>query len=246
MSILCRVLLMAAVAGLSLIPQPVQASRVDEPKYIRVCEKSPCTGPNILLLKFETTYLRNALPNEWPCSWSVSSVKAGAIAVRTYAWWRVEHPRSSEFDMYGNSNDQNYRQGSAHPTCTARIEATAGTRVEYNDRRAFAAYRAETGDRTADGGRPYLVPVRDPHTDLSTIGPGVCQRGSQEMASGGWSHGAILRHYYTGVTVATGAQYFTSETHVCTPGGRVRVETWVDSADGSSYERRYAAGPCPE
>jgi peptidoglycan hydrolase-like amidase len=236
------------VGVISTVPgaTPVTAASVDEPKYIRVCEKSPCSGGNILRLRFEPVYLHEVLPNEWPCSWSAASVKAGAIAARTYAWWRVEHPRSVDFDLYGSSLDQNYQRGSAHPLCDDRIEATAGTRVEYNGKRAFAAYRAETGDPTADGGRPYLVPVRDRHSDSPTTGPGVCQRGSQHMATGGSSSAAILTHYYTGVMVVGGAAYFVSEAFSCGPHGRVRIETWVDTSDGTTFTRTYPQGACPD
>ena len=243
MNVIARVVVVVVLAAISS-SHHVRAAVVDEPKYIRVCEKSPCSGLNVLLLRFETEYLPDALPNEWICSWTPASVKAGAIAVRTYAWWRVEHPRAAAFDLWGTSNDQNYRSGSAHPTCDARIEVTAGTRVEFGGKRIFAAYRAETGSPTQDGGKPYLVPVSDPHAAIGSIGPGTCQRGSQEYGSAGMSSGSILRQYYSGVTVATGAQVFLSESYRCTPGGRVRDERWLDTTDGSVSVRSFASGPC--
>jgi hypothetical protein len=239
-------LLVAVVLAVIASSDDVRGAVVDEPKYIRVCEKTPCSGLNVLLLRFETEYLPDALPNEWICSWTPASVKAGAIAVRTYAWWRVEHPRAPEFDLWGNSNDQNYRSGSAHPTCDSRLEATAGTRVEYAAKPIFAAYRAETGSPTQDGGKPYLVPVNDPHSGAGTIGPGTCQRGSQEYGTAGWTSSAILRHYYTAVAVASGAQVFLSESYRCTPSGRVRDERWLDTNDGSTYTRSFAGGACPD
>jgi hypothetical protein len=150
------------------------------------------------------------------------------------------------FHIYGSSMDQNYRRGSAHPTCDARIEATAGTRVEHRGNPAFAAYRAETGDPSEHGGKPYLVPVRDPHTTQASTGPGVCQRGSEYLGSNGVGPGAILRHYYTGVVVENDAHWFVTEEYVCNGTDRVRIETWVDPATDTAYTRAFEAGPCPK
>ncbi|MGH2407114.1 MAG: SpoIID/LytB domain-containing protein [Candidatus Limnocylindrales bacterium] len=243
--------LVASVLGSSLllftlVVTPVKASGVDEPKYIVVCEVvGSCTGSNLVLAKFETVYVGDVLPHEWVCSWSAEAVKSGAVAVRTYGWWRVEHPRSSTYDIYGTSSDQNFVINSHNSTCDSRISATAGTRVEYSSSRAFTAYRAETGNPTQSGGKPYLVSVSDPHTSASSTGPGLCQNGSQAYGSGGTSYTTILHHYYTSVAVATGANYFVSEIYVCNNGSKTRVETWVDSSDGSTFTRSYAAGTCP-
>jgi peptidoglycan hydrolase-like amidase len=250
MKILTRLSASTAVATLALGISAATAAAVDEPKYIWVCEtgqEGGCANPaNIYRQKFETQYLGNVLPLEWSCSWNAESVKSGAVAVRSYGWWRVNHPRSSNYDIYGNSNDQNWEPEASNSTCNQRIGATAGTRMEYNGGVIFAAYRHETGNPTKDGGKPYLVPVTDPHTISSPIGPGECQLGSKSYGASGYSYAFILHHYYTGVTVATGANYFVSEYTACTTSGRFRVETWFDTSDGSQFTRSIPLGPCIE
>lgn len=245
----CWISALTALLALAALPAPALAVGVDEPRYIVVCEPGGtggCTNPsNIYLQKFETEYIGNVLPHEWSCSWNATSVKSGAVAVRTYGWWRVNHPRSSSYDIYGNSNDQNFVPNSHNSTCDLRIDATAGVRVEYGSSPIFAAYRDETGNPTKAGGRAYMVPVSDPHTTLSSSGPGLCQHGSKDYGANGYSFTYILSHYYTGVTVATGANYFLSAAYQCTLNGRVRIETWIDTSNGAQFTRTYAAGPCP-
>jgi stage II sporulation SpoD-like protein len=238
---------LAAIVGAVTAPvASVAAEEVRQPAWIVVCEvPGRCAADNLYVLRFEVDYVPNVLPNEWMCSWSAASVRAGAIAARTYAWWRHEHPRSDTFHIYGTSADQNYRRASAHPTCDARVRATAGTRLESDGRRAFAAYRAETGNPTESGGRPYLVPVRDPHTTQGPTGPGLCQHGSEYLADNGIGTGAILRHYYTGITVASGAHWFLGVAYACTSHGRIRIETWVDPVTDTHYERVFDMGACP-
>jgi hypothetical protein len=250
MRVLLRVASITTVTAVLLVASAATALAVDEPKYIWVCEPGQsggCGNPaNIYKQNFELQYVGNVLPLEWSCSWNAESVKSGAVAVRSYGWWRVNHPRSSNYDIYGNSNDQNWEPDASNSTCNQRIAATAGTRMEYNGNAIFAAYRNETGNPTKDGGKAYLVPVSDSHTTTATLGPGECQLGSKWYGSNGYSYSFILHHYYTSVTVATGANYFVSQYEACTPSGRFRVETWVDTSDGSQFTRSIPLGPCIE
>lgn len=245
LSVVLVTLLVSALTAAS----PAMAHTGYEPKQIRVCKpRAECLegGGSRWTVLFETYYLQRVLPNEWVCSWNAASVKAGAVAVRTYGWWRVEHPRSSEYDIYGDSNDQVYKPDSANSTCNNRIEATAGTRVEKNGARVFAAYRAETGNPTKDGDRTYLVPVSDPHTTQSTTGPGMCQNGSKWYGDNGHGYSSILTHYYTGVTVQTGAAHYLSGAGCsCGPSGCYRSEYWKDTSDGSTFIRTFAVATCP-
>jgi hypothetical protein len=235
-----------ALTGLGLA-HPEAANAVDEPKRISVCIDRPSCSTVVTPL-FETEYVPDVLPNEWYCSWSANALKAGAVAVRTYGWWRKEHPRSTAFDIYDDASDQVYVAGVSHQSgaapCNSAVAATAGTRVEYSAARINAQYRAETGNPTASGGTSYLVSVSDPHTSVGTLGPGLCQRGSQSYGANGTSFGAILRHYYTGVSVTIGAYYYLSETCTCTTTGCYRTEYWKDTASGSVITRVYAVGVC--
>lgn len=238
-------ILLAAVA----VPGRVNAvSAVDEPVYIFVCTNSSSCSTSTVGVLFETSYVKDVLPNEWLCSWTANSLNAGAVAVRTYGWYRHEHPRSSSFDIYASTLDQVYRQGSSGLSgtgpCNSAVADTAGVRVEYGGGRINAQYRAETGNPTQAGGTAYLQSVSDPHTTQAKTGPGLCQNGSQWYGRRGTAYGAILSHYYTGVTVATAANYYKSQRCSCSASGCSRVETWFDTGSGTTFTRVYSVAGC--
>jgi hypothetical protein len=240
--------ILAAVLAWSAVAPIADAHTGLEPKLITVCKpRSECLngGGNRWTKLFETQYLQRVLPNEWVCSWNAQAVQAGAVAVRTYGWWRVQNPRSPSYDIYGDSNDQVFKDASSNSTCSARIAATAGTRVEYNGNRIKAQYRAETGNPTKDGGKPYLLPVADPHTTTATTGPGLCQNGSKWYGDNGNSYSFILHHYYTNVTVRTGAAYYLSDVSCSCSPSCFLTERWKDTSDGSTFTRVVNVPHCP-
>src|SRR5947208_17180331 len=81
-----------------------------EPAIIRVADfpSGPATS-----LEFNT-YVQDVLPNEWSAAydWPVEAYKAGAVAVKMYGWYRIEHPLSSSFDLYSDDHSQVYVPGS--------------------------------------------------------------------------------------------------------------------------------------
>ncbi len=234
-------------AFLLLVFGPAHAAAVDEPTFIAVCLDRPaCSSVTVPL--FETQYVHDVLPKEWLCSWSSNSLKSGAVAVRTYGWWRRSHPRSTLYDIYDDTADQVYVAGSSGSPgaapCNSAVNNTGGTRIEYSASRINAQYRAETGNPTANGGTAYLTSVSDPHTTVGTMGPGLCQNGSQWYGASGTAYTTILHHYYSSVTVATGAFYFLSESCSCTVSGCHRTEYWKDTSSGNTITRVYTVGSC--
>ncbi|MCA9894070.1 MAG: carboxypeptidase regulatory-like domain-containing protein [Anaerolineae bacterium] len=69
-------------------------------------------------------YVRGVLPSEWVATWEPNSLRAGAMAVKMFAWWRILHPRSSTYDILDNTWDQVYRSNYTHPNTDAAIELT--------------------------------------------------------------------------------------------------------------------------
>ncbi|WP_217920141.1 peptidase inhibitor family I36 protein [Actinomadura sp. BRA 177] len=64
------------------------------------------------------TYVKNVLPNEWITSWPSESLKAGAMAVKSYGWyWALHSTRKTSdgrcFDVYDTTSSQVYKPGSA-------------------------------------------------------------------------------------------------------------------------------------
>ncbi len=245
------VLALLAMVPLAAAPAPVAAGTVDEPKYIWVCEDPASCSTTTVVVRFEPDYVKDVLNQEWICSWNIANtLNAGAIAVRTYGWYYVNHPRSSSFDIYGNSRDQNYVAGSSVTRtgvgpCNTAVTATAGKRVEYGGARIYAAYKAETGNKTGAGAQAYLPAVTDPHiASTSYHYVGMCAKGTLWYGQNATSYGSILAHYYVGTTLATGANYYVSESCSCTTTGCHRVEKWVDTSTNTTFNRSYSVGMC--
>lgn len=247
--LLRRVLFALAAGPFLLLSTPRASAAVNEPTYVYVCRDRPyCT--DIDPVRFET-YVADVLPNEWFCAWGSNALRAGATTVRTFGWWRTDHPRSSRYDLYDDTYDQVYRPGSSGysgaSSCTSAVRATEGWRVEYGGARINAQYRAETGNPTQSVGTvAYLRSVSDGHTSRGTIGPGLCQNGSQWYSGRGTAWTSIVSHYYTGARAVSGAYVYLSQRYSCTASGsRYRVVTWRDPVRGTTFTRSYYLGPCP-
>lgn len=87
--------------GLSvLMPSPPRAlascsgyySDSTPPAQIKVFHNNPLRGgDNIVYTRDFDTYVKESLPWEWKTTWNTASLQAGAMAVRNFAWWHVQH-----------------------------------------------------------------------------------------------------------------------------------------------------------
>jgi hypothetical protein len=155
-----------------------------------------CSG-RVDVIPFEK-YVKGVLPHEWIRSWHSESLKAGAIAIRTYAAnWVRNGGKYTCADLDDTTASQVYKDEFFTVTNSA-VDATAGTYVMKNGLPINAEYSAENGNPTATG-------ISDPVCAGKTRfghGRGTCQWGSQRWASqSGKSHSWILGHYYPGSTV---------------------------------------------
>jgi stage II sporulation protein D len=72
------------------------------------------------------SYLRGVVPSEVSASWPVESVKAQAIAARSYAAYH-RHPTTGSYDFYNDTRSQMYLGVLAEKTASnAAVSATAG------------------------------------------------------------------------------------------------------------------------
>jgi hypothetical protein len=84
-------------------------------------------------------YVKNVLPNEWPNAWPAESLRAGAVAAKMFAWWRVnlttQFPtiRPEGVNVVDNTCDQVFWPNSKRPTTDAAIESTWRYRLSYNN-----------------------------------------------------------------------------------------------------------------
>lgn len=155
-----------------------------------------CQG-RVDVIPFEQ-YVKGVLPHEWIRSWHGESLRAGAIAIRTYAAsWIASGGKYSCADLDDTTASQVYKDEFFDVTNVA-VDATAATYVMMNGAPVFAEYSAENGNPTATG-------ISDPVCSGQTRfghGRGTCQWGSQRWASqSGKTHTWILEHYYPGATI---------------------------------------------
>jgi len=142
-------------------------------------------------VNFET-YVENVLPNEWISSWPAESLKAGAMAVKSFGWyWALTSTRKTSsgacFDVYDNTSSQVYRPGSATSATNAAVTATWGTRMT----RSGAILQAHYCSTTTACGSGWVT------------GDWMSQYGSADLADDGDSYSTILHYYYTGITLTS-------------------------------------------
>ncbi len=133
-------------------------------------------------------YLKHVLPTEWHPDtpgreWSEESYRAGAMAIKTYAWfWINRGGKWDDADLYGSVCDQAYNPEYARQATDRAVDFTWDWRLTRNGK-LFQAYHK--------------------HSDLYDCSPGVClsQVGSQELALDGYEWNEILLFYYSGAEV---------------------------------------------
>ncbi|WP_242907633.1 SpoIID/LytB domain-containing protein [Actinomadura terrae] len=136
------------------------------------------------------TYVQNVLPNEWVPSWPAESLKAGAMAVKSFGWYWALHSTNKTsggqcFDVYDTTSSQVYKPGSAKASTNSAVDATWGTRMTRGGKILQAHYCATT---TACGGW--------------VNGDWMSQYGSRDKANAGSSYSTILKAYYTGISLS--------------------------------------------
>lgn len=174
------------------------------PATIRVWRRSmssattSCAGV-VQTINFED-YVRGVLPHEWIPSWSDESLTAGGLAIRTYSWNGVLHPKYTCADLDDTTRSQVYADDRSARSTTA-VNATAGQVITRGGSLVSGEYSAENANPTADG---ISDPLCAGHARFGH-GRGMCQWGSQRWATrGGHDHTWIAEHYWPGSTI-TGA-----------------------------------------
>lgn len=118
--------------NLRLLPAP------DQPDKLHVL--------NTVLLE---DYLRSVVPSESPASWPLESLKAQALAARTYAVANWGKHQANGFDMRNDTADQVYKGvASEHPGTNAAVEATRGQIIQHGGRPITALFFSSSGGYT--------------------------------------------------------------------------------------------------
>jgi hypothetical protein len=138
-------------------------------------------------------YLKNVLSREWISSWTTESLRAGALAVKHYAWYQVLHWRgyvsaSGEcFDLFDTARDQVYDPGRPiYAPMASAVDATWSTLALRNGLVFPTYYNSGTWNEPCGA---------------NANGWQMFQWGSQACGLAGRSAAQIMSVYYSGVRV---------------------------------------------
>ncbi|MBY0160813.1 SpoIID/LytB domain-containing protein [Cytobacillus firmus] len=132
-------------------------------------------------------YAKDVLPNEWYASMKSEALKAGAVAIKSYAWYNVTYPRRPATDFGAHLTDkhenyQHYVPGKRHANTNAAVDSVSGIFMRNSDGVVFdTQYRAGTEGQ--------------PGTESGGV---LSQHGTQYLATNYplWNYRAILGYYY--------------------------------------------------
>jgi stage II sporulation protein D len=119
-------------------------------------------------------YVRGVVPGEVPTSWPAETLRAQAVAARTYAL--ATSKDGDGFDQYADTRSQMYPgMGAEQPSTDAAVAATAGEVVAYQGKPIVTYYFSTSGGRTENvensflgaEPEPYLTSVADPYDAAS-------------------------------------------------------------------------------
>jgi stage II sporulation protein D len=96
-------------------------------------------------------YLAGSVGSEMNPRWQKEALKAQTIAARTYAFYRILHPRNQYFDINSTTEDQVYAGASKEtPKVWQAIEETAGLHLISKGSPASLYYHSRCGGETAE------------------------------------------------------------------------------------------------
>lgn len=158
-------------------------------------------------------YVKGVLPYEFGTSWPAETLKAAAIAVRSYAmvYTQTSAYKKYGFDLVNGSSCQVYRgRNTVSSAVDAAVDATANMYLTYNNSLCYCMYSSSNGGTTKAGNYAYLTSKTDPYDKEASVsytghGVGMSQWGAYIMAKNyGLNYLDILGFYYTGTTVKYG------------------------------------------
>jgi Stage II sporulation protein len=183
-----------------------------------------------------TFYAVHVLPQEWISSWDADSLAAGAVAVKTYAWWRTGtgHARTSGPGCYDSNDfsDQSFDPTWTTATAEAAVDATMGS-VAWQGGEIFVSHY-------------YAGSSSDPCAPVTgTFAGWMSQWGTQTCAQDGLVWPRIVETFYDGVSwhflhdlllnpsAESSATYpwrVVDATLSRTPGGTAGTSSWTVNA----------------
>lgn len=189
---------------------PVEAAaQLTPPATIRVIHHASNTCRTVPVGQIDTIpfeeYVKRVVPYEVYPSWPAETLKAQAVAARTYGWDKVLQNPGGAYHVTDWVNHQ-YMCDTTVASTNQAVDATAGEYLAYNGQIITAMFSAENASPTKDNAfAAYLRAIDDPVSFGQTRnghGYGMGQWGAQRWAGQhDWSYQAILLHYYTDVSL---------------------------------------------
>ena len=136
------------------------------PATIRVLRSATKT---VQTVDFET-YVKVVMAAEWPYSWPIESLRAGAVAVKQYAWYYTMHYRGGTgtggcYDVSDSTTDQLYKPETYTPAAShiQAVESTWAESITKNGSFILTGYRSGSDvacGTDADGSHLYQASAR--------------------------------------------------------------------------------------
>lgn len=181
------------------------------------CSCTTCSGVSVLSAE---TYVKRGLNDEWIASWDADSLRAGAVAYRSYGQWYAYHPIKSSYDICSSTCCQ-VNDSDTHTNTDQAVNDTASVVVQKSGAVFRSEYAAEnngnacangyTGDPAASW--PCMADSTCKGSTFNGHGRGMCQWGSQRWATSGKDWVWILNHYYNNNGSPSGARSATIGNH---------------------------------
>ncbi len=187
----------SATAASSTATQTTAATSLTPPATIKVARRFPANDPNGVIVAVDTvdfrTYCVRVLSHEWapPSAFSDEALRAGALAVKAYAWyWATRPTKLADVAAWGANVDDttNYQE---------YMDWDYGQR--YRCRQATCE-----GPHPRRPGLPGLL-LRGRYSGAPTDGNHMTQWGSQYWAAQGENYQSILDYYYPGSQLVASA-----------------------------------------
>ncbi len=122
------------------LPLP-ETIRVRVTNNVAVCDQNPETNPYTVEVIDFNEYVKDVLPAEWGYGWPRESYRAGAMAVKMYAWQLISiGGKYDDADVYDSICDQVYIPGYSYSSTNNAIDFTWNWRLTHADGSLFRTH----------------------------------------------------------------------------------------------------------
>jgi peptidoglycan hydrolase-like amidase len=161
-------------------------------------------------------YVKGVVAAEMYSDWPIEALKAQAVAARTFAVNNTHHDHTNVDVCTDHNCCQAWNGPPYDATIVDSVTSTCNEVITYNgtiitEALFFSHCNGHTRNSEEYNGWDYVAYLRgvscgcaDEYgwTDYNGHGVGMCQYGAKIMAEQGFSYVDILKHYYSGITIA--------------------------------------------